>query len=92
MFARVNSVGLFGLNAFEVMVEIEASKGMPDFNIVGLGDVVVRESKERIKSAFRTSGITFPSMKLMVNLAPADTKKSGSVHDLAIAIAVLCVN
>ncbi|MBQ7756181.1 MAG: YifB family Mg chelatase-like AAA ATPase [Oscillospiraceae bacterium] len=92
MFARVNSVGLFGLNAFEVMVEIEASKGMPDFNIVGLGDVVVRESKERIKSAFRTSGITFPSMKLMVNLAPADTKKSGSVHDLAIAMAVLCVN
>ena len=65
---------------------------MSDFNIVGLGDVVVRESKERIKSAFRTSGITFPSMKLMVNLAPADTKKSGSVHDLAIAMAVLCVN
>lgn len=91
MFARINSVGLFGLNAFEVLVEIEASKGLPSFDIVGLGDVVVRESRERIKSAFRTSELSFPSMKLLVNLAPADTKKSGSVHDLAIAVALLCV-
>lgn len=91
MFARINSVGLFGLNAFEVFVEIEASKGLPNLEIVGLGDVVVRESRERIKSAFRTSGLSFPSMKLLVNLAPADTKKSGSVHDLAIAVALLCV-
>lgn len=92
MFARINSVGLFGLNAFEVLVEIEASKGLPSFDIVGLGDVVVRESRERIKSAFRTSELSFPSMKLLVNLAPADTKKSGSVHDLAIAVALLCVS
>ncbi|MBE6836973.1 MAG: ATP-binding protein [Ruminococcus sp.] len=92
MFARVNSVGLFGLNAFEVQVEIEASKGLPSLDIVGLGDVVVRESRERIRSAFRTSEIAFPSMKLMVNLAPADTKKSGSVHDLAVAVALMCVN
>ena len=92
MFARINSVGLFGLNAFEVFVEIEASGGLPSFDIVGLADVVVRESRERIKSAFRTSEIAFPSMKLMINLAPADTKKSGSVHDLGIAVALLCVN
>lgn len=92
MFSRINSVGLFGLNAFEVFVEIEASGGLPSFDIVGLADVVVRESRERIKSAFRTSELTFPSMKIMINLAPADTKKSGSVHDLAIAVALLCVN
>lgn len=92
MFARINSVGLFGLNAFEVFVEIEASGGLPSFDLVGLADVVVRESRERIKSAFRTSELSFPSMKLMINLAPADTKKSGSVHDLAIAVALLCVN
>lgn len=92
MFARINSVGLFGLNAFPVFVEIEASGGLPSFDIVGLADVVVRESRERLKSAFRTCGVPFPSMKLMVNLAPADMKKSGSVHDLGIAAALMCVN
>lgn len=92
MFARINSVGLFGLNAFEVWVEIEASKGLPNMEIVGLGDVVVRESRERIKSAFRSCELPFPSKKLLVNLAPADVKKSGSVHDLAIAVALLCVS
>lgn len=92
MFARINSVGLFGLNAFEVFVEIEASQGFPGIDIVGLGDVVVRESRERIKSAFRSCGIDFGKMKFLINLAPADTKKSGSVHDLGIAVALMCVN
>ena len=92
MFARVNSVGLFGLNAFEVQVEIEASKGVSTLDIVGLGDVVIKESRERIRSAFRTSDIPFPMMKLMVNLAPADVKKSGSVHDLGVAVAVMCIS
>ena len=89
MFAEINSLGLLGLNAFHVCVEIEASKGIPEFNMVGLADAAVRESRERIRSAFRSSGINFPSQKVMVNLAPADVKKSGSVHDLAIAVALL---
>lgn len=92
MFGRINSVGLFGLNAFEVLVEIEMSDGLPGLDIVGLADIVVRESRERIKSAFRTCDIEFPQGKIIVNLAPADTKKSGSVHDLAIAVSLMLAN
>ena len=91
MFAKINTLGLLGLNAFPVYVEIEASKGLESFDIVGLADAAVRESRERIRSALRCSGINFPSRKVMLNLAPADVKKSGSVHDLAIAVALLCV-
>lgn len=89
MFASINSLGLLGLNAFPVYVEIEASKGLPSFDMVGLADAAVRESRERIRSAFRCCGLNFPSQHIMVNLAPADVKKSGSVHDLAIAVALL---
>lgn len=91
MFAKVRSLGLFGLNAFSVDVEIETSKGTPAFDIIGLADTVVKESRERIRSALRAAGIAFPLAKVVVNLAPADTKKSGSVHDLAIFMAMLCV-
>ncbi|MDE5859228.1 MAG: YifB family Mg chelatase-like AAA ATPase, partial [Oscillospiraceae bacterium] len=91
MFSKVRSLGLFGLNAFSVDVEIETSKGTPAFDIVGLGDTVVKESRERIRSALRASMVAFPLAKVVVNLAPADTKKSGSVHDLAIFVALLCV-
>ena len=89
MFSKINSLGLFGLNAFEVDVEIETSRGAPFFEIVGLPDLVVKESRERIRSALRECQIDFPLCRVMVNLAPADTKKSGSVHDLAIAVAFL---
>ncbi len=92
MFASVSSLGLFGLNAFPVDVEIDISRGQPLFEIVGLPDLVVRESRERIKSALRACGISFPAARVMVNLAPANTKKSGSVHDLAILTAILCAN
>ena len=92
MFAKVNSVGLTGLNAFPVYVEIEASAGLPAFDLVGLADAAVRESRERIRSALRTQKLDFPRSKVLVNLAPADVKKSGSVHDLAIAAALLCVS
>lgn len=89
MFAKVSSLGLFGLNAFPVDVEIDISRGNPQFDIVGLPDAVVRESRERIRSALRACCIEFPVASVMVNLAPADTKKSGSVHDMAIFMAVL---
>ena len=91
MFAKINSLGLMGLNAFPVDVEIEASRGMQSFDIVGLADAAVKESRERIRSALRCSSINFPVMRVMVNLAPADRKKSGSVHDLGIAVALLSV-
>ncbi len=91
MFAEVNTMGLSGLNAFSVCAEIEASKGIQSFDIVGLADVAVKESRQRIQSALRSSGINFPMSRVTVNLAPADKKKTGSVHDLAIATALLRV-
>ncbi|MGN0591095.1 YifB family Mg chelatase-like AAA ATPase [Ruminococcus sp.] len=89
MFAQVNSLGLFGMNAFPVQVETDISRGQPMFEVVGLPDLAVRESRERIKSALRACGIAFPVARVMVNLAPANTKKSGSVYDLAILMAIL---
>lgn len=89
MFCRVNGAGLTGMNAYPVDVEIELSRGIERFDIVGMADTAVKESRERIKSAFRSSGIKFPSAAIVVNLAPADVKKSGSFHDLPIAVAVL---
>lgn len=89
MFARVFGIGLFGMNAFGVDVEVEISRGIDRFDIVGLADVSVRESKERIGSAFRSSRLKFPVGRVVVNLAPADVKKSGSSHDLSIAVAIL---
>lgn len=89
MFAKVSSLGLFGLNAFPVDVEIDISRGMPKFDIVGLPDIVVRESRERIRATLRSCSINFPVASVMVNLAPASTKKSGSVHDMAILMAIL---
>lgn len=89
MFANISSLGLFGLNAFPVDVEVDISRGAPQFDIVGLPDAVVRESRERIRAALRASNICFPVASVMVNLAPANTKKSGSVHDIAIFIAVI---
>ena len=89
MFASVNSFGLFGLNAFPVTVEIALSKGIPRFEIVGLADTAVQESRERIKSALYACGIVFPTNNCVVNLAPADRRKNGSTHDLAILISIL---
>lgn len=89
MFAKISSLGLFGLNAFPVDVEIDISRGQPQFDIVGLPDTVVKESRDRIRAALRACDVSFPVATVMINLAPADTKKSGSVHDMAIFIAIL---
>lgn len=89
MFKRVNSIGLFGLSAYPVFVEIETSSGLPSFSVVGLGDQAVKESTERIRAAFRYCKFDFPKAKIVINLAPADKKKSGSIHDFAIAVSIL---
>ncbi|MCM1132550.1 MAG: YifB family Mg chelatase-like AAA ATPase [Ruminococcus flavefaciens] len=91
MFAKISSLGLFGLNAFPVDVEIETSRGQPQFEIVGLPDIVVKESRNRIRAVLRACDIKFPVASITVNLAPASTKKSGSVHDMAIFMAMLAV-
>ncbi|WP_139904549.1 YifB family Mg chelatase-like AAA ATPase [Clostridium thermarum] len=78
-----------GLQGIIINVEVEISRGLPAFNIVGLADTAVRESKERVRSAIINSGYDFPLGKITVNLAPADIKKVGSLLDLPIAIGIL---
>ena len=89
MFAKVNSIGLFGLMAYTVDVEIVINRGQPMFDLIGLPDASIKESRERIKSALRSVDIVFPVASITVNLAPANTKKSGSAHDLAILVSLL---
>ncbi len=89
MFAKIKSSGLIGINGYIINVEVDIANGMPGFEIVGLPDAAVKESRERVRSAIRNSGLYFPATRIIVNLAPADTKKEGAVYDLAIASAIL---
>lgn len=89
MLAKVKSYALYGLLGFPVDVETDVSGGLVKFEIVGLPDASVKESKERVRSAIKNSGRKFPNSKITVNLAPADVKKQGAYLDLAIAIGIL---
>ena len=77
MLAKVNSVAVNGLDAQAVEVEVDLASGLPMFTVVGLPDPTVRESRERVRSALRNSGFTFPQRRVTVNLAPADLRKGG---------------
>ncbi len=90
MLASVLSCGLTGIDGFGVEVEVNLSNGMPAFEIVGLPDAAVRESRERVRAAAKNSGYGFPTARLTVNLAPADFKKEGPAFDLPIALGTLC--
>ena len=89
MLAKINSIAVIGLNAEKVEVEVDLSPGLPAFNIVGLPDKAVEESKERVRSAIKNCGATFPQKRITVNLAPADIRKEGPSYDLPIAIGIL---
>ena len=89
MLAHVRSATLVGVDATEVQVEVDVSFGLPTFVLVGLPDSTVRESRDRVRSAIRNSGLTFPEHRVTVNLAPADVRKRGTAFDLPIAIGVL---
>lgn len=89
MEAKVLAAAYRGIEGVIVSVEVDMSKGLPSFNIVGLGDTSIRESKERVRSAILNSGFQFPVCRITVNLAPADLKKAGSLFDLPIAIGIL---
>jgi magnesium chelatase family protein len=89
MLATAQSAVLVGLAAHPVRVEVQASRGVPAFELVGLAEVAVRESRVRVKSALAQLGVDLSEYRLVVNLAPADVKKRGSAFDLAIALATL---
>ena len=89
MLAKVYSYGLIGLNGFLVTVEASIMNGIGNYQTVGLPDTAVKESKERIHAAIRQSGMSYPVANIIVNLAPADLRKEGSIYDLPIALAIL---
>ena len=89
MFSLVKSVGIFGINSYMLEIEADVSGGMPMFDIVGLPDTAVKESRDRVRAAIKNCGYKFPMGRITVNLAPADKKKEGAVYDLPILISVL---
>ncbi len=92
MFSKVNSAGLFGLNAFVVTAQASSSAGQPSFDIVGMPDVAVQESKARIRAVLGQLGLELPGGKVTVNLAPASVRKTGAMFDLPITAALLKLN
>lgn len=92
MLARVLSAATFGIDARPLYVEVDVSRGLPAFRIVGLPDASVRESRERVRSALRNSGFPVPSGVVTVNLAPADLRKGGAALDLPLAVALLAIS
>ncbi len=89
MYARVTSLGLYGLDGYAVTVEADTSNGLPSFSIVGLPDAAVSESRDRVRAVVRNCGFTFPVSRITVNLAPADKRKTGPIYDLPILVAIL---
>lgn len=92
MFTRVNSMGIFGIDAYSVSIEVDSAGGFPGFDIVGLPDAAVKESRDRVRAAIKNSGFALPKGKITVNLAPADIKKEGSLYDLPLVVALLSVS
>ena len=90
MYCELTSCALHGVDGLIVDVEVDISNGLPSFDLVGLPDSSVRESKERVRSAIKNSGYPFPVKRITINLAPADYKKEGSYYDLPIALGILC--
>ena len=89
MLSKVKGLGIIGLTAFEIEVETDIGSGLPKFDIVGLPDAAVKESRERVRSAIKNSGKRFPAGVVTVNLAPADIKKEGAYLDLPIALGIV---
>lgn len=92
MYSKINTCTLQGLDGHIIEVETDLARGMPVFNIVGLPDASIKESKERVRAAIKNSGYEFPLSRITINLAPANVKKEGSQIDLSIAIGILLSN
>ena len=89
MLAKILSYGLSGIEGYPVNIEIDVNAGLPGYDVVGLADTAIKESKSRVKAAIKNSTYNYPIHKIIINLAPADTKKEGSMYDLPIALGIL---
>ena len=89
MVNKVTTATVIGLNAYEVSVETDVQNGLPAFSVVGLPDTAVNEARDRVRSAVKNSGFSFPNRKIIINLAPADLKKAGTGFDLPIAMGII---
>jgi len=89
MLAKIVSSAVYGLDGYLVDVEVDIAQGLPMFSVVGLPDLAVKESRDRVRAAMKNTGLSFPIKKITVNLAPADVKKEGSAFDLPMAIGIL---
>ena len=85
----VKSIGIFGIDTYMIRIEADVSGGLPSFDIVGLPDTAVKESRDRVRAAVKNCGFKFPTGRITVNLAPADKKKEGAVYDLPILLSIL---
>jgi len=92
MIAKINSCGVLGIDGYIVTAEVDISTGLPAFEMVGLPDATVKESRERIRATLKNMGLTMPSKKITVNLAPANLKKEGAYYDVPIAVGILCAS
>ncbi len=89
MFSMVKSVGIFGIDSYMLEIEADVSGGLPCFDVVGLPDTAVKESRDRVRAAIKNCGFRFPTGRITVNLAPADKKKEGAIYDLPILLSIL---
>lgn len=89
MVSQIYGMGLYGMDAFPVQVEADLSQGLPSFELVGLPDAAVKESRDRVRAAMKNCGYEFPVSRITVNLAPADKRKERPIYDLPLLIALL---
>lgn len=92
MISQILTASVIGLDVYKILVEVDVNNSLPSVSIVGLPDAAVNEAKERIRSAIKNSGYEFPNKKIVINLAPADIKKTGSYYDLPLAVGILSKN
>ena len=92
MVANIHSCGIVGIQGQPVLCQCDLSGGLPHFDVVGLPDASVKESRDRVRAAVKNCGFEFPQRRITVNLAPGELKKEGPVYDLPILIGVLCAS
>jgi len=92
MLSKILSASTIGIEAIQIEIEVDIASGLPGIVVVGLPDTAIRESKDRVKTAIKNSGLTYPSQKITVNLAPCNMKKAGASFDLPIAIGILAAS